>query len=143
MPRVDPPGYSSPDALTDLLFVYGTLRRGYDGRPAKRLAGESTFLGAAHITGYLFLIDDYPALIAEAGSDRVYGDLVRLHHPEGALVWLDHYEETGPSFPAPWEYRRQLLSVKANGKSLQAWVYTYNRPIAEKQRIISGDWLKR
>ena len=39
--------------ISDLLFVYGTLMRGFDHPMAKLLAGNAEFLGPAQCSGRL------------------------------------------------------------------------------------------
>ncbi|TNE37723.1 MAG: gamma-glutamylcyclotransferase [Sphingomonadales bacterium] len=138
----------------DLLFVYGTLRPGCSHAMAQRLTAESDPLGSARIGGALYRIGDYPGLVlcdrppdtppADHGDAWVTGDLVRLRDPAATLRWLDAYEETGPAFPEPWEYRRLLLPVNEIGDKRttrrRAWVYIYARSVERLERIIGGHW---
>lgn len=128
----------------DLLFVYGTLRRGCDNDQARRLAAESEWLGRARLTGRLYRVDAYPALVPEegegGGGEQVTGDLVRLRDPAATLAWIDAYEETGAGFSEPWEYRRGAVIVDCAGDGRRAWTYIYNRPAAGLERITPGDW---
>ena len=136
---------SDDPPLHDLLFVYGTLRHGCSGAQARRLAGESERLGEARIVGLLYRIGSYPGLCVgkagETGNGAVTGDLVRLHDPAATLAWLDAYEETGPAFPEPWEYRRCLLDVTAAGGATPAWAYIYSWPVDGLMPLAEGDWL--
>ena len=72
---------------TELLFVYGTLRRGSDHANAARLARESEWLGTATLVGTLFRVSWHPALVL-VGDDVVTGDLLRLTDPAASLPWL-------------------------------------------------------
>lgn len=97
---------------TDLLFVYGTLRRGCGSVEAQRLHAQATWLGQGRVRGRLYRVDWYPALVAcRSGGDEVTGDIYRLNDPDAAFVWLDHYEECGPGFAAPQEYQRVIAQV--------------------------------
>jgi len=126
----------------DLLFVYGTLRRGCATPWARRLARESSWLGEAHVRGRLYRIDGYPGLVVTETGGTVRGDLLRLNDPAETLAWLDAYEETGPAFPEPWEYRRVAAPVHQGGRGeRRAWTYVYDWPVTELQPLADGDWL--
>lgn len=129
-----------PDRLPDLLFVYGTLRRGSDHANAQRLARESTWLGTAMLSGTLYRVSWHPALVLE-GADSVAGDLLRLHDPAASLPWLDAFESCGPDDPPPHDYRREIVPVRTASGEAQAMVYVWNLPLTGLERMASGDWL--
>ncbi|NWK96820.1 gamma-glutamylcyclotransferase [Sphingobium lactosutens] len=122
------------------LFVYGTLRAGFDGPMARRLRREARHVGPARATGALYWVADYPGFVPE-GDGRVAGDLFALDNAAATLGWLDLYEECAPSFPAPHEYRRERMAVAGPEGPVEAWVYVYARATAGLERIISGDFL--
>ncbi len=127
----------------DLLFVYGTLMRGFDHPMARLLAGHADFLGEATCRGRLFLIKHYPGLmLSDAGGDLVHGELFRMRVPDELLRELDMYEACGEGFPEPTEYLRELIEVRrADGVTEQAWTYLYNWPVTDLPRIESGRFL--
>jgi gamma-glutamylcyclotransferase (GGCT)/AIG2-like uncharacterized protein YtfP len=129
----------------DLLFVYGTLRRGSGTELHRRLAAEAEFVSPATFRGRLFLVADYPGVVpSDAASDIVYGDLYRLDQPENSLDWIDQYEHCGDRFPAPQEYLREIRPVRLpDGSVREAWVYLYNHPVEGYPRLPSGDFLQR
>lgn len=129
-------------APCDLLFLYGTLRRGCAGHEARRLAKESAYLGEAQLRGRLYRVAEYPALVTDDLGGPVTGDLVRLFRPYETLIWLDAHEETGHGFAEPWEYRRVLLNVGTSAGARLAWIYVYGWPVAGLVAIAGGDWLK-
>ena len=47
----------------DLLFVYGTLMRGFDHPMAKLLSRSAEFCGEARCQGRLYLVKHYPGLV--------------------------------------------------------------------------------
>jgi gamma-glutamylcyclotransferase (GGCT)/AIG2-like uncharacterized protein YtfP len=124
-----------------LLFVYGTLQR--HGGAHYLLAGQATFLGPAWLQGRLYEVDGYPAaVLSDHPRDRIRGELYRMHQPEVLLARLDAYEEIGPQFPEPFEYRRVQVSVTDNHQTrLNAWTYLYNRDTARLSPLTSGHWL--
>ncbi|MGY3440239.1 gamma-glutamylcyclotransferase family protein [Bradyrhizobium sp. USDA 4473] len=129
---------------SDLLFVYGTLMRGFDHPMAKLLAGNAEFLGSAQCRGRLYLVKHYPGLVvSDDPADIVHGELFRLREPEAMLREFDMYEACGDGFPPPTEYLRELLTVTlADGSVREAWTYLYNWPVVELPRIASGKFLE-
>jgi gamma-glutamylcyclotransferase (GGCT)/AIG2-like uncharacterized protein YtfP len=131
-------------AMTDLLFVYGTLMRGYDHPMARLLSAHADFVAEATCRGRLHLIRHYPGLVMsdEAQSnadDIVHGELFRLTQPEALLRELDLYEACGDGFAEPTEYRREVQPViTPDGASHPAWTYIYNWPVDTLPRIASG-----
>lgn len=130
-----------PRQAPDLLFVYGTLRHGSDHANAARLARESEWLGRATLTGTLYRVSWYPALVLE-GSDTVTGDLLRLHNPAASLPWLDAFEGCAADDPVPHDYRREVAEIMTADGSATARVYVWNLAVDGLERIKSGDWLK-
>ena len=45
---------------SDLLFVYGTLMRGFDNPMAQLLSRSADFIGEAHCRGRLYRVTHYP-----------------------------------------------------------------------------------
>lgn len=137
--------------MTDVLFVYGTLRRaaaaaslGRDMRA--RLEADAVWLGLARMPGCLFDLGDYPAMRApEAPGDVVRGELYRLADPAAAFRWLDPYEGIAEGLADP-EYRRAIQIAQCDApqwdgaRSVEAWVYLYRRPLAAARRIADGEW---
>jgi gamma-glutamylcyclotransferase (GGCT)/AIG2-like uncharacterized protein YtfP len=128
----------------EFLFVYGTLRRDTGSEMYRLLARYADFVGEASYQGKLYKIDYYPGVVpSEDPSDLVQGEVYRLLSPERVLPRLDQYEECGPGFPEPSEYRRELQRVRLrNGHTIRAWVYVYSRPTDDLELIPSGDFLE-
>ncbi|OAF06405.1 hypothetical protein AYJ54_17385 [Bradyrhizobium centrolobii] len=129
---------------SDLLFVYGTLMRGFDHPMARLLAMHADFLGEATCRGRLFLVKHYPGLLlSDAPSDLVHGELFRLRAGDELLRELDMYEACGEGFPEPTEYLRERIDVTlADGAITKAWTYAYNWPVTHLPRIESGKFLQ-
>jgi gamma-glutamylcyclotransferase (GGCT)/AIG2-like uncharacterized protein YtfP len=127
----------------DLLFVYGTLMRGFDHPMAKLLSRSAEFVGEARCQGRLYLVKHYPGLVlSDEANDVVFGELFRLHTPEASLVTFDDYEGCGPGVASP-QYLRQVLPVTLDdGTVSEAWTYVYNRLVAKLKRIASGRFLE-
>jgi gamma-glutamylcyclotransferase (GGCT)/AIG2-like uncharacterized protein YtfP len=129
----------------DLLFVYGTLMRGFDHPMAQLLSRSAEFIGEAQCRGRLHLVKHYPGLVlSDAADDVVSGELFRLRQPAELLREFDMYEACGEGFAEPTEYVRQVLTVTgADGAIHEAWTYIYNWPVTNLPRIASGRFLEK
>jgi gamma-glutamylcyclotransferase (GGCT)/AIG2-like uncharacterized protein YtfP len=131
------------DTTSDLLFVYGTLMRGFDHPMARLLSANADFVAEASCRGRLYRIQHYPGLVlSDDAADAVHGEVFRLRQPQPMLREFDMYEACGEGFAAPTEYLRQRLSLTlADGSTCEAWTYVYNWPVDEAARITSGRFL--
>jgi gamma-glutamylcyclotransferase (GGCT)/AIG2-like uncharacterized protein YtfP len=131
--------------ISDRLFVYGTLMRGFDHPMAQLLSRSAEFIGEARCQGRLYLVKHYPGLVlSDDPAEVVFGELYRLHQPRELLREFDMYEACGEGFAAPTQYVRQMLQVTRDGQAAdQAWTYVYNWPVAGLPRIASGRFMER
>ena len=128
---------------SDLLFVYGTLMRGYSHPMARLLSANADFLGDASCRGRLYKVKHYPGLVlSDEAADIVFGELYRLRAVDDLLREFDMYEACGEGFPEPTQYVRRMLPVMfAESGVREAWTYIYNWPVAKLTRIESGRFL--
>jgi len=129
---------------SDLLFVYGTLMRGFDHPMAQLLSRAADFIGEARCQGRLYRVKHYPGLVlSDDAGDVVFGELFRLRQPAECLREFDMYEACGEGFAEPTEYVRRMLSVTLHaGTASEAWTYIYNWPVDRLPRIASGRFLE-
>ena len=129
---------------SDLLFVYGTLMRGFDHPMARLLSAHADFVGEARCRGRLYLVKHYPGLVlSDDPADIVHGEVYRLRAPDELLREFDMYEACGEGFAPPTEYLRQMLPVtRGDGGSSDAWTYVYNWSVDGLPRIESGRFLE-
>ena len=93
---------------SDLLFVYGTLMRGFDHPMAQLLSRGAEFIGEARCPGRLYLVKHYPGLVlSDEPADVVFGELYRMRQPAELLREFDIYEACGEGFAEPTEYVRR------------------------------------
>jgi len=130
--------------ISDRLFVYGTLMRGFDHPMARLLSANADFLGEAACRGRLYLVKHYPGLVlSDDPADIVFGELYRLHARDALLREFDMYEACGEGFAAPTEYVRKMLQITlGDGATGEAWTYIYNWPVTDLPRIASGRFLE-
>lgn len=115
--------------MKQLLFVYGTLRR---GEAHHRLLGDARCLGR-HRTARRYTMFDlggFPAIVA-GGRDAVVGEVFAVG--QGLLAHLDAYED------CPREYARTRIDTRFG----KAWVYIYRRRPAGARTVPGGDWRRR
>jgi gamma-glutamylcyclotransferase (GGCT)/AIG2-like uncharacterized protein YtfP len=136
------PDQGIPNA-TDLLFVYGTLRKGF--RLHRHLLNlGATFVGEAKVRGELFDLGPYPGAKASADGYHIHGELYRLRRPVDDLEILDEIEEYVPDAPAQSQFIRASVDVMLNGSaSRTAWIYWLGpKAPSIRQRVESGDYSK-
>jgi len=127
--------------VVDLVFFYGTLMAGFDRRRRAGIDGQLSYLGRASIQAALFDLGIYPAAVP-AADGRVHGELYAMANPAVVLAALDEIEGHRPGDPDTSLYLRAQVEVTLqNGEAAQAWVYFYNAPLGQAERIVSGDYL--
>ena len=131
--------------ISDRLFVYGTLMRGFDHPMARLLSRSADFVGEARCRGRLYLVKHYPGLVeSDEPADIVFGEVYRLRARDELLREFDMYEACGADFPEPTQYVRKMLPVALDdGAASEAWTYIYNWPVAHLPRIASGRVLEK
>ncbi|MEB3271212.1 MAG: gamma-glutamylcyclotransferase family protein [Synechococcus sp.] len=113
-------------AQSQLLFVYGTLKRGHDNH--RHLAG-APWAGEGLMAG-VDLHDLGPFPMAILGEGRVQGELYRVGEVE--LARLDRFEGV------PRLYRRELRPL-SDGRL--AWIYLGRpRQVRHAPRLRQGLW---
>lgn len=131
---------TTSDNGSELVFVYGTLRRG--GSNAFRMDGAE-FVGEGFVRGKLYAISWYPGLVVEDGAGEVRGDVFRVG--SDLLIALDEFEGLSAGEIEGSEYRRVITRVYLHGVStdegIEAWAYEWIGSVDESTRILSGDWM--
>jgi gamma-glutamylcyclotransferase (GGCT)/AIG2-like uncharacterized protein YtfP len=129
----------------DLIFVYGTLRRGERADLAKQARNFGVdYIGVDRINGRLYHLGSFPGLKRDqteeftAGAPVVTGEVFRIRDNSVAAL-MDAYESYRPDDPEHGLYNRCQVQTE-EGRT--AWVYTYNHPVIEEQRIPGGDWCR-
>lgn len=116
------------------LFVYGTLRNGYNLKLKEKVSNELEYIGKAKIGASLYDLGKYPGAIKEKDQNEVIGDVFIVKNHVRVFKFLDEYE--GENFS------REKEEVKLRGgKSINAWVYWYNQSPKGKRKIRYKDYL--
>jgi len=129
---------------SSLLFVYGTLRRGFCRHKYLKSLG-ARLLAGGKVGGVLFDLGAYPGAIpASEPASFVTGEVYQIRNPGLAWKVLDEAEGTGAISPESGLYRREAVEVQlAHGEIVDAWIYWLNRVHIPKRRIASGDYTRR
>jgi gamma-glutamylcyclotransferase (GGCT)/AIG2-like uncharacterized protein YtfP len=114
---------------TDLLFVYGTLMRGFALH--RLLEGVAEFLGRGRVEGRLLDLGSYPAAVRDRHG-AVTGELYRILESD-LFTALDSAE--GP------QYHREEVRIRmADGREVTAFIYWYVGPPDRGVPIPGGDY---
>jgi gamma-glutamylcyclotransferase (GGCT)/AIG2-like uncharacterized protein YtfP len=128
------------------LFVYGSLRQGFQSEAYGYISRYFTFAGDAKVKGRLYDMGTYPA--AQPGEDEAYivGELYEIKDKaefEWAIEQIDDYEGLNVEVGETPLYRRSSTkALLADGSLVDAWVYWYNDSVEGKPVIESGDVLE-
>ena len=118
----------------NLMFIYGTLRRG--GR-AHHLMASAEFLSYGTIKGRLVHVDQYPGYI-RGFEDHVKGELYRVN--DRLIEELNRYEGC---YESPAHYTREPVDVLLDdGETVVANVYVFQLVSSDQEKIENGDWLE-
>lgn len=117
---------------TDLLFVYGTLRRDLNGRPGSyhHYLRDAEYLGRARTREeYALYAEEYAMLVRGRQVCRIAGEVYRIKDKATAAA-IDQLEEG---------YERvEIPVVLDDGREISAFVYEAPNPAGEL--IPSGDY---
>lgn len=124
------------------LFVYGSLRSGFQNSAYEYISRYFNFFGQARVRGRLFDLGDYPAAIPVSSEHFIKGELYKIKN-ENEFSWaigqLDDYEGVIVEAGEQPLYRREIVDVYVNDAIVPAWIYWYNCDVASRPVIESGD----
>lgn len=130
--------------MTDLLFVYGTLRKDLRGSMFHLLPREARFVAHARVQGCLYDLGEYPGFVPSAEHNAsVHGEVYAIDFPQETLARLDEYEGCSPNDPEPYEFERVKGRVTLESGGIEtAWFYVYKGPTNGRRRIETGDFFR-
>ncbi|MEO6316864.1 MAG: gamma-glutamylcyclotransferase family protein [Chitinophagaceae bacterium] len=127
------------------LFVYGSLRSGFNHPAYAYISTHFALVGSAKVKGKLYDLGSYPAALPTDDETYILGELYRLKEEQDfswAIAQVDDYEGVNPEPGETALYTRQKTTVYIDGQTTSAWIYWYNNDIAGKPLIASGDVLE-
>jgi gamma-glutamylcyclotransferase (GGCT)/AIG2-like uncharacterized protein YtfP len=128
--------------VSECVFFYGTLMAGFDRRRRAEIDDKLVYLGRGSIHAALFDLGIYPAAVPDP-ERRVWGEVYQVLDGPAVLAALDEIEGYSPDHPDRSLYVRSKVPVGLpDGTETAAWVYFYNAPLGQAQRITSGDYFE-
>ena len=127
--------------MPEHLFVYGTLRRGYDLKLMNKVSHLIRYIGQGKVNADLYDLGRYPGAIRSSGGREVIGDVFELDDAEKVLQTLDRYEGIGENEAKSEFVRRKNRIRLRSGQMVTAWVYWYNFDPVNKIRIKQKNYL--
>ena len=127
------------------LFVYGSLRSGFNSPAYQYISHFFSFVGNAKVKGKLFDLGNYPAAVPSNDECFVIGELYTIRHASEfswAIGQLDDYEGVSVEPDEIQLYKRELVNVFINGTTVTAWIYWYNGNVEGRPLIESGDLIQ-
>src|SRR4051794_26293550 len=125
------------------LFVYGSLRKGFHHPAYEYVSSYFTFVTESKVKGRLYDLGEHPAAIPTTDENYIKGELYEAKNAED-FVWaieqLDVYEgvdaEEGEGEPL---FKRELTEATHGNTTITAWIYWYNKSLANHNFIPTGD----
>jgi gamma-glutamylcyclotransferase (GGCT)/AIG2-like uncharacterized protein YtfP len=126
------------------VFVYGSLRRGFQGTAYEYISRYFNFFGEAKVKGRLFDLGEYPGAVPTQDDLFIRGELYIVKNENEfswAIAQLDDYEGVLVEPNEKPMYRREIADIYVNDAIVPAWIYWYNGNVNDKPVISSGDIL--
>jgi len=119
----------------DLLFVYGTLRRGFALHHHLRRMGAE-FVATGRVQAKLFDLGKFLGARKSSKLGKIVeGEVYRLRRAETALKVLDHVEGFSPRTPEKSLFQRATTEVALpNRERRVAWIYWLNERASARGR---------
>jgi gamma-glutamylcyclotransferase (GGCT)/AIG2-like uncharacterized protein YtfP len=126
------------------IFVYGSLRSGFQSPAYNYISKYFTLIGNAKVKGLLFDMGDYPVAIPTNEDKFIIGELYNIKNAEAfdfAIAQLDDYEGLNAEEGEASFYKRTQEEIYINNTTEKAWVYWFIGEITNRSIVESGDVL--
>jgi len=126
------------------VFVYGSLRSGFQSTAYEYISRYFNFFGEAKVKGKLFDLGEYPGAVPTQEDSFIKGELYIVKNENEfswAIAQLDDYEGVIVEPNEKPLYRREIADIYVNDAIVPAWIYWYNGNVSDKPVINSGDIL--
>ena len=131
------------ELTSDFLFVYSSLRVGFQSPLYEYIRRYFTFEGHAKVKGVLSDLGTHPVATPTSENYFINGELYKINNENEfsfAIGQLDDYEGVNPEEGETPSYKRELTQVfREDGSQGNAWIYWYKGNVEGKPRIESGD----
>lgn len=115
------------------LFVYGSLRMGFQNEAYKYISEYFEFVCHAKSKGILYDAGTYPVAKPCNTDNYIIGELYKIKKPElfdWAITQLDDYEGLNPESDEPQFYERTICNVITDKEIIPAHVYWYSGDVS-------------
>lgn len=126
------------------LFVYGSLRSGYNHSAHEYVSQHFELVGTANAKGRLYQLENFPAAVPTLDDSYLVGELYKMkegHSLEQSFLDLDVYEGLFPEEGEIRLFRREITDVCFEGNTIASWIYWYEGDVQTQLLILSGDIL--
>jgi gamma-glutamylcyclotransferase (GGCT)/AIG2-like uncharacterized protein YtfP len=133
------------DAPVFHLFVYGSLRQGFQNPVFDYIKKHFTFVAEGKVKGLLYDMGEYPAAVPSTENGYIIGELYEAKSEDDfywAISQLDDYEGLHPEEGESSLYYRDQAHIFHDGGSTTAWLYWYSGAVQGNPVIESGDVLE-
>jgi len=110
------------------LFVYGSLRSGFQSEAYHYLTQYFTLVGPAKVKGKLYDNEGYLVAVATTEEKYITGELYRLKNPaefSWVIEQIDDYEGLHVEVGETALYNREPVAVYIENIEVVAWIYWY------------------
>lgn len=127
----------------ELLFVYGTLRRGFAAHALLRKLG-ARLAGGGVVPGILYDLGPYPGARRAEGGGVITGEVYTIPNAPASFAVLDRLEGYLEQRPGNGEFVRGRARVTMHDKTaVETWIYWLNRTGRVARRIHGGNYAAR
>jgi len=126
------------------LFVYGSLRSGFQHAAYQYLSKYFHLIGDAKVKGKLYDNGEYPVALPSDNEHFIIGELYEINTPAEfsyAIGQLDDYEGLFVEEGETPLFKRETVTVYCNNQQYTAWIYWFNGPVDGLPAIAAGDVL--
>lgn len=126
------------------LFVYGSLRKGFQHSAYNYIKRYFDFVADAKTKGVMVDMGEFPAASPSNDAHYIVGELYQLKNLseyDFAFAQLDDYEGLCVEAGEIPMFRRELVIAETETDNKEAWVYWFNDSIEGYPLIASGDIL--
>ena len=124
------------------LFVYGSLRSGFQHAAYQYLFKYFHLVGNATVKGKLFDMGEYPVAVPTDEERLIVGELYEINNTNEfsyAIGQLDDYEGLYAEEGETALYKREAVTVYCNNQQSTAWVYWFNGSVNGLAEMATGD----
>ena len=128
--------------MTKYLFLYGTLKPDAADCEIADIVSHLRSVGKGYVPGRLYDLGEYPGAVVDPSANTFVGGLLVEAPTDKALFEaLDRYEEFDPSNLRASLFIRKKTKVRlADGRSVEGWIYVYNRDPGKAPLIRGGNY---